>query len=586
MAELQLALTREEVAKREIGRTQTTALAARLLAWLFLATIFLVPAVQHAREFRAALEGTRASPWPQSVDIFRTLPAAARAFAESHRPLAGRILAANRVLLHGIHQYEDALEDASFLRKALLPNVQAFQTRFLGVGSEQVICGRGRWLFYRPDVDYVTGPGFLEPASLARRAAAGTERNPKPRPDPVEAIADFAAQLARRNITLVLAPTPVKSMIHPEDCSARCSGRLLQNPSHEEFQRRLERRVREKFAALGGCTTVRGVLLFDLAAILVERKERTGQPQYLATDTHWRPEAMESCAEKLARFLAPLVPNTGPTGLYRRRSAEVSNEGDLARMLNLPKDAGLYPEETVRIQPVFDRQDAPWQPDKSADVLLLGDSFTNVYAFDALGWGFGAGFAEHLSYHLGRPIDRIVRNDDGAHATRALLASELAKGRDRLAGKKVVVWQFAARELADGDWKLIELSLRPPKPTRFLDLPPGQTVTVSGTIAALTPPPRPRSKPYADYIMAVHLTDLRAEGAAVEGREALVYLWGMRKNLWTEAAHFRIDREIRVRLTSWEKLKETRPALATVQRGELGGNLDLEPACWAEVLGE
>ena len=37
------------------------------------------------------------------------------------------------------------------------------------------------------------------------------------------------------------------------------------------------------------------------------------------------------------------------------------------------------------------------------------------------------------------------------------LARELASDRDRLAGKKIVVYQFAVRELSIGNWKLIDL---------------------------------------------------------------------------------------------------------------------------------
>ena len=60
---------------------------------------------------------------------------------------------------------------------------------------------------------------------------------------------------------------------------------------------------------------------------------------------------------------------------------------------------------------------------------------------------------------LQRPVDRISRNDSGSFATRQILADELARGNDRLAGKRVVVWEFAIRELALGNWKPIKLEL-------------------------------------------------------------------------------------------------------------------------------
>ncbi|MCP5118094.1 MAG: hypothetical protein GY953_45345, partial [bacterium] len=72
-------------------------------------------------------------------------------------------------------------------------------------------------------------------------------------------------------------------------------------------------------------------------------------------------------------------------------------------------------------------------------------------------WGTGAGLAEQLSFHLQRPVDRVAINAGGVAATRQRLVQDLAAGRDRLAGKKVVVWQFAIRTLAVGDWELVDL---------------------------------------------------------------------------------------------------------------------------------
>ena len=99
-----------------------------------------------------------------------------------------------------------------------------------------------------------------------------------------------------------------------------------------------------------------------------------------------------------------------------------------------------------------------WEPRADADLLLLGDSFTNVYSQPDLGWGEGAGLAEQLSYELQRPVDRIAINAGGAWSARERLAAELRRGNDRLAGKRVVVYEFAARELTSGDWRRIDLA--------------------------------------------------------------------------------------------------------------------------------
>ena len=72
-----------------------------------------------------------------------------------------------------------------------------------------------------------------------------------------------------------------------------------------------------------------------------------------------------------------------------------------------------------------------------------------------MGWGVSAGLGPHLALALGRGVDVIAQNDSGAFATRQVLARELDAGSDRLAGKRVVIWEFASRELAVGDWKPI-----------------------------------------------------------------------------------------------------------------------------------
>ena len=86
-----------------------------------------------------------------------------------------------------------------------------------------------------------------------------------------------------------------------------------------------------------------------------------------------------------------------------------------------------------------------------------------------MGWGASAGFVEQLSYTLGRPLDAILRNDAGAFATRELLGQELARGRDRLDAKKLVIWEFAVRELATA---MAELRRdHPASQTRKIKLP-------------------------------------------------------------------------------------------------------------------
>jgi alginate O-acetyltransferase complex protein AlgJ len=130
--------------------------------------------------------------------------------------------------------------------------------------------------------------------------------------------------------------------------------------------------------------------------------------------------------------------------------------GDLVDMLKLPEDQDLFLPLSATIHRVDDDKDEPWEPDPTGDVLLLGDSFTNIFTMGPMGWGSAAGLGPQLALALGRGLDVIAQNDSGAFATRQTLSREIAAGEDRLAGKRVVIWEFASRELSVGDWKPLD----------------------------------------------------------------------------------------------------------------------------------
>jgi alginate O-acetyltransferase complex protein AlgJ len=252
-------------------------------------------------------------------------------------------------------------------------------------------------------------------------------------------------------------------------------------------------------------------------------------------------------------------------------------------MLKLPADALANSPQRVTIQQVTSGN-ALWRPSRDADVLLLGDSFTNIFSLEALGWGESAGFAEHLSLALGgRPLDCILRNSDAAFATREMLASELARGRDRLAGKKLVIWEFAVRELAFGNWKMIDLKLGEAKPSQFFVPNAGEPLEVSGIVEAVSSVPRPGTVPYADHVMAVHLTDLKSPSSqTANAAQSLVYLMSMRENVWTPAARLRPGDRITMRLRAWSDVSAQ---YEQINRSELDDpELQLEEPSWGELI--
>ena len=170
---------------------------------------------------------------------------------------------------------------------------------------------------------------------------------------------------------------------------------------------------------------------------------------------------MEAVAERLGRFIEARVPlATGNAGRLQDRTHRSAERGDTARMLDLPDDSDLFPAESVWLRRVLHDDGSPWRSSAASDVLVLGDSFSNIYALESMGWGTSAGFVEQLSYLLRRPVDRLVQNDEGAFATRAMLQQTPAVST----GRRVVVYQFAERELAFGNWQVLGLPEAGPPP--------------------------------------------------------------------------------------------------------------------------
>lgn len=569
------------MAHEEIGQTCITTAQARLLAAVFLAAIAVVAPLQAVvdlrhpeRELSFAL--TLFTEAATIAEAFRLatapdeLPPAERS---GWRPagFGERVLAANAQALRVIQTYEHRQKDEqhSFLTRALITPVQAFLTGALGAGNERAYPGRDGWAFFRDAVDHLTMPGFLEPRQLERRAHGGSEWQAPPLPDPRPAILYFHEYLRQRGITLMVLPVPVKAAIYPDQLSARYAGLRdwLENPDLGKLFQTLDRA---------------GVDVYPSAEALYLARLSGLFPVFLKTDTHWTPEAVDRVARDLATRIRNLnvLPAADPTA-YQRGEATHTNLGDIAAALLRLEGAGVFEDETVTVQPVVSPDGRPWESDPDSPVLLLGDSFANIYSAERMAWGSHAGLAEQLSYHLQRPVDRIVINDAGAYATRQALAEDLRRG-DRLAGKKVVIWEFAARELSTGDWRHIDWGRIDIGSAQRADSTQPGGVEVTGVVSQITRPPRPGAVTYRDCITEIHLTDIQGD---LPHTQAVVYVLGMQDNQWTPAAELPRGQRVRLRLTDWETAQQE-AGRATMRHEPLDDphlELILLPEYWGEV---
>lgn len=517
-------LNREAIAHIEIGSTAISQKVSWLLCAFFLISIFSVPLVQY----------TIKSAGPIISDFW----AVSQVEPKKEDSLFTRIDQRNTHFLQGLDVLETSLEEESFLRSFFLPPLQSILVNVLGQGNEKVVAGKDGWLFFRPGVDSITGQPFLDESRQQMRYE-GHELWEKPvQPDPLLAIVDFHRQLQELGVELIVVPVPIKPSIHAEKLSSIDFSNPPKNRSWNDFLLRLKEN---------------NIKVFDSRSILEKYAEKHGQA-YLATDTHWLPGAMDDVAKSLATQVKDEFADLFGSSDYILQASTLEGEGDISRMLTLPETTHRH-VQSVNIQQVMNGENELWQPERDAEILLLGDSFTNIYSTMSLGWGRSAGFAEHLSYHLRTPLDLIGKNDSGAYVTREVLSQELARGRDRLTGKKLVIWEFAERELSLGDWKLIDLTLGSAKENGFFAAESGMENHVEAVVNSISRSPRPGSVPYRDNILTIHLVDLKGGNVSLETDQALVYGLGMKDNVLTDMANLRPGDSVSMTLTAWEEVE-------------------------------
>lgn len=437
-----------------------------------------------------------------------------------------RAMDANNAALAGMQNFETLLEDSSRAVAAVRPETLDLLLRAGAAGSEEAYVGKDRWLFYRPDVDPLWQPG-----NSPAEASAG--------------LAKFGADLADRGVRLVFVAIPGKATIHPEKIGLGEFTEPVMPEGWETFPDKVARAWQEIAAPDAPMPVV-----VDATGLLWGRKQATGQPQFLETDSHWTPEAMEAVAREVA--LALRKTGIAAENSLAWQSGDLTGIGDTARMLDLPDGSVFLQPQTVEVSRLPE-----WCPSASSEILLLGDSYANIYSADDLGWGSEAGLAEQISRFLGKPIDRLSRNDAGASEARRMLASMWSKDDHRFKAKKVVVWQLAMRELLAGDWGHVPLpdqktKYPPSTENRFFVAPTGQPVEVTGIIRSTGSMPRPGETPYADFLTAVHLGDLRdtASGNKLDA-EALVYVFTMRERRLLPAASLVAGQEVRALLLNY-----------------------------------
>ena len=172
---------------------------------------------------------------------------------------------------------------------------------------------------------------------------------------------------------------------------------------------------------------------------------------------------------------------------------------------------------------------------------------------------------------------RLFETTQGLLPLVSFSVRKLPAADDRLNGKRLVVWEFALRELATGNWDFVVLKAPARTATDFLVLEAGERRAVRATLRSLGSLPRPGATPYKDYLTAFHIAGIEGDSE----KEAIVYLQTMNNHQLTPAAHLRPGDSISLLLTGWT---DAEAQYGGINRGELEGeNLLLEEPNFAEL---
>jgi alginate O-acetyltransferase complex protein AlgJ len=326
-------------------------------------------------------------------------------------------------------RFAETLASDSELATFARLSYRTFLMRWFRQGNDQIVVGRHGFLFFQKEVEMAAGPGFLRRTSADVRGIQGKKTRGNAS-DVLGAIVDFEHQLRALGIHLVFVPIPAKAFIYPEEVWPGYP--ISAGPAWN----------RDRAAFTAGLAQA-GVDVVDVTDELWRAKAQPGERLFLMLDTHWTPRGLSVVADRLAGHVRSCL-DGAVRHAFTTRAERVTNFGDLLRVLELAPESGLFTPQTVEIIQVLEGR-ALARGDERAPVLLLGDSFANIYRRREMEWGDGAGLGEQLMLRLGAGVEVIAINGGGATAVRERLAQSPAALRH----KKVVIWACSARDLYD-----------------------------------------------------------------------------------------------------------------------------------------
>ena len=501
--------------------------ACRLFIGIFLCIIIIPPLYRNIFEISAKLqtdELNHDSSWTPVIELFNKKK--------------------NQSLNEHLKSFEKNLETAFFAETPRKLTQSTLSLSPLKEGNRNVRIGKDGWLFLDNAIESLTGQGPFHDGPFPFQKYGNS---------PVDAIKRFADQLDNFGARLILVSIPSKAMIYPEKINHNIKGPI----SHPDAQR-----------LVSELNSLPNLDVLDLTRSLFNLKK--DKKVFLKQDTHWTPEAMEEAAKIIANHIKSMDINIDKVNLNPKQKEGRKAYGDLVEKINIWD--GAFNQESVIAKPIKGNT-----RDRNSKIILLGDSFTNIYSSnEGLGWGNNAGLPEHIASNVGTPIDVISINGGGATEVRKKLAQRRGSSED-MKNKKVVIWAITCRDLflsqeqcidRNISWENVSFDKRPleKKPTN-------NKITIRAKLIEKPKIPDPNQTTYKDLLYGADYEIIETISGQVpeEGKKIAIVNWAFKNRVLLPSADYEIGSVRNLQLMPFEEMKD----LQTLEQMYEGDNFDL-----------
>ncbi len=529
--------------------------AAWIFSVFFILIIVLPPTFRNLHNTICPRNSEEKEKWAPLVEFFHhPNPKSIAALATKKRNNAN-IERTQPNLQDHLRSFEVELEDAPYA-ETIRRWMQDKLTRLLNEGNSKTVIGREGRLYYQAAIDSLIGYGPLqaEPDSVMKNPDRAIWT------PPLKVIENFAAQLKKRDIELLLVPVPVKPMIYPENIG---HGQWTTPVLHRD-QQALYDRLRKS-----------GIEVMDLSQLFWSLK--SDGEVFLKQDTHWTQSTMQRAAAEVAAKIKSKSWFAAVQGDLESSQQKLirTHQGDLVGMLKLFHPEEIYQAETQTLSVIKDTSGSKAvNNDARSPIVLLGDSFVNIYDDPSIGFGdsswkakdkndseplIGAGFAQHLAAQLETPLNTYTSNGGGATQVRKDFAQ---RPDNEVRAKKLVVWVLASRDLLLSEtpgpragviWRDVEFSKRISKTANQPAVKTTKPMVIEATLKERTALQDPKSTPYKEAIYSAIFTvdEKAAAKLKIEGNEVPAYLWGFRKRTVVASGRLEAGKKYRLTLVPW-----------------------------------